>query len=516
MERAHAPTTIELGALLHDFRLSLVLIAGVTELTPLRPVQWVHSSELEDPTPFLTPRTVLLTTAARFDEASDQAEADAYVERLIDAGVSALGIAIGLHWDRVPLVFVRACDRLGLPLFRVPYATSFISIVQTAARLLDLETHARDTWLLESQRLVTNASLQRNGLGATIRETASRLGRWVAIADRTGRITEFAPRTAQASVNPEQVRRETRRIIERGVRASRIERATATGAPADTGSGLQLRALGRHSQVLGVLIVEDAGPPDQAERTLIGLVEALATVQLEHRTGLGEAEGMLRAAIVDLLIAGEIDLAERVAGRILTRIPRDPIVVFHHLEADGTAFADDLQSLDAARPGVLRAQTDSASIVVAEARHAAGVRRLLAQHGVPAGESERGTIAALADLMEQATLALAHATDGPVVFRAETHSGVFDLLRTHPDAAWRAEALIAPLTAHDALHTDALEESLRVWLRHHGQTSPAAAELGIHRHTLRARVQTAARLLNADLESPDARAELWTALRLRQ
>lgn len=56
--------TIELGELLHQYQLGLVLIAGTDETTASRPVQWVHVSELEDPTPFLTPRTVLLTTGA--------------------------------------------------------------------------------------------------------------------------------------------------------------------------------------------------------------------------------------------------------------------------------------------------------------------------------------------------------------------------------------------------------------------------------------------------------------------
>ena len=53
-----------------------------------------------------------------------------------------------------------------------------------------------------------------------------------------------------------------------------------------------------------------------------------------------------------------------------------------------------------------------------------------------------------------------------------------------------------------------------MWLAHHGQTSAAASELGVHRHTLRSRIATAAHLLQRDLDAPDSRAEIWTALRL--
>ena len=69
--------TVALSELLHQYTLGLVLIAGSDAHTASRPVQWVHSSELEDPTPFLPPRTVLLTTGARFAGIRDQQAADA-------------------------------------------------------------------------------------------------------------------------------------------------------------------------------------------------------------------------------------------------------------------------------------------------------------------------------------------------------------------------------------------------------------------------------------------------------
>ena len=509
--------TIELGDLLHDYHLNLVLVAGASDNAAARRVQWVHSSELADPTPFLTPRTVLLTTGARFAENSDQEEADAYVSRLIDAGVSALGIAVGLHWDRVPLILIRACDRLSLPLFRVPYATSFIAIVQTAARLLNQSANARDAWLLESQRIVANASLHRNGIGSVVREAAARLGRWVAITDRTGRITEFSPSSVRTEDINELVRTEAQRMLSRGVRAGRID-ASSEPLASDTtfSTGLQLRALGRSRQTLGVLAVEDQGIPDHAERTLVGLVEALATVQLEHRSGLGAAESALRSAVVELLVEGEIDRAERVAETLLTRVPNDPIVVLHYREPGVTAFADDVQSLDAARPGLLRATRETGEVIIAEAHHLQSLRDIFQRHRIGAGVSSRGRMSSLGNLIDQAALALAQADDRPVTFRAGEHAGLLELLRGEPDARWRADALLAPVREHDLRHSDALETSLRIWLTHHGALSPAAAELGIHRHTLRTRVAAAARLLRRDLDSPDARAELWAALRLAE
>ncbi|MBN9612931.1 MAG: helix-turn-helix domain-containing protein, partial [Actinobacteria bacterium] len=59
-----------------------------------------------------------------------------------------------------------------------------------------------------------------------------------------------------------------------------------------------------------------------------------------------------------------------------------------------------------------------------------------------------------------------------------------------------------------------LRHTLHTLLAHHGQRGPAAAELGVHRNTLRDRIHRIERLTGRSLEQPDDRAELWLALRL--
>ncbi|MFA5606706.1 MAG: PucR family transcriptional regulator [Leucobacter sp.] len=502
---------IELGDLLRQYALGLVLIAGSDDDTPARHVQWVHVSELEDPAPFLTPHTVLLTTGARFRALRGQSGADAYVQRLIDAGVTALGVAVGLHWDRIPIRLVSASDRLGLPLFRVPYDTPFIAIVQTAARLLEAGTRERDLWALDSQRAVTNAALHRDGLGAAIRETAHRLRRWVCVTDRSGRIIEFAPDELRTELASESIRREIRRLVERGVSAGRI------GGGSD---GIQMQTLGRRGQVLGVLVAQDDGAPDTAERTLLGLVAALATSQLEYRAGLDSAQLTLREAIVELLFAGEVALAKRLGAGSLDRFPTGPIVVarFHSNEELSPELVDDLRSLDASTPGLFVATHAGASIVIAESRHAHALRRQFHNHRTAAGISQRGELDALPSLLAQADRAHDHAVtiaaESPIDYLPSLHEGILHLLDQHPDASQQAESLLAPIRAHDRKHADTVERSLLVWLSHHGRTSSAAEELGVHRHTLTARIRTAAELLQLDLDAPDSRAEIWTAMRL--
>ncbi|MDP3891989.1 helix-turn-helix domain-containing protein, partial [Nocardioides sp.] len=54
----------------------------------------------------------------------------------------------------------------------------------------------------------------------------------------------------------------------------------------------------------------------------------------------------------------------------------------------------------------------------------------------------------------------------------------------------------------------------RVWLENNGQWDPAAAQLGVHRHTLRHRIRRAEQLLDRPIDSPSTRAELWLALQV--
>lgn len=388
---------IDLDVLLRDYLLGLVLIAGggTGDDTVDRPVQWVHSSDLIDPSPFLTPRTVLLTTGAQFGDDLEPATATAYVRRLLGVGVTALGIAIGIQWDRIPPSLIDACDQLELPLFRVPYDTPFIAVVRTAARLIEAESHTTEPW-------------------------------------------------------------------------------------------------GR-----------EQGPPG----SLLGKRQNLAAV-----------EQAVRIAVLQLLVAHQRELAEQIAATLLPRLPRGEIAV---LSLSGPFAPRVLPGLNPhmnEQAGVFSARQGERITIIAERAEVSALRNLLSQFEIAAGVSEHGSLSALTELLAQAEraneLARLRGESEPIAYRPEMHAGVMQLLQGSPEAKRRAAGLLSPLRRHDERHADELERSITVWLAHHGQTSPASVELGVHRHTLRARVQTAASLLQQDLDSPDARAELWAALQL--
>lgn len=392
------PSTIELDALLRDYLLGLVLISGGGSPESY-PVQWVHVSDLVDPSPFLTPRTVILTTGRQFETPLEQEDADQYVQRLRQAGTTALGVGVGVQWDRIPPSLIEASERAQLPLFRVPYDTPFLAVVRTAARLIEAQAHADASW-------------GREQFGS-------------------------------------------------------------------------LSSLGR-------------------------------------RQNLTAAENAARYAVLELLRGDRRELAEQVASAFLPRLPRGQVSVISAPEATPPRALQELTPLITDQPGVFSSHTlgpaQGSLVILSEHNQLPAIRRVLVKHMIPCGISERGSVADVHQLMEQAERAAelaSHDPDaGPISYRPEMHAGVLQLLQKSPEALRRARGLLAPLALHDTKHQDQLEQSLSVWLAHHGHTSAAASELGIHRHTLRTRVGTAASLLGRDLDDPNIRAELWAAMKI--
>src|SRR3712207_9344597 len=93
------------------------------------PVRWVHISELEDPTPWLSGGELLLTTGMQLTEPARQRE---YVARLARHGLAGLGLGTGIVHDAVPEALAAAAEEHGFALVEIPYDLPFISVTEQA------------------------------------------------------------------------------------------------------------------------------------------------------------------------------------------------------------------------------------------------------------------------------------------------------------------------------------------------------------------------------------------------
>lgn len=155
-----------------------------------------------------------------------------------------------------------------------------------------------------------------------------------------------------------------------------------------------------------------------------------------------------------------------------------------------------------------------------EGRRGAATRpheRAAAAHGgdlVVGLSAPAGPIAA-ASAYRQAEQALSVARRRGRVLVEHEHVAAGSLLPLLADDAVRAfaDGMLRALHDHDATGRGDLVASLRAWLSRHGQWDAAAADLGVHRHTLRYRMRRVEEILGRSLDDPDVRMELWLALK---
>lgn len=469
-----------------------------------RPVRWVHSSDLADPTPFLADDLVLLTTGTQFVRDDDDDEFDAYVARLVERGIAGLGFGTEVARAGIPEGLARACRAQGMPLFEVPYSVPFIAVARANAETVAAQAYARRSWALSAQRAIALAALRPDGLGATIGELARQLDTWVGMYDAAGELVREHPVGALAAGSLRALHEEVGAVLRRSARA---------GSSLRLGDErFTLQTLGRGGHLRGVVAIA-AGALDREGRDVVTAVIAMAGLALEQHQRLGRARGALRTGMLHSLRTGDPALARRISRDVWGPLPGAPIVV--GLTDAAASASDALVELlelraDERRGGVFFGRGDDGIVVVVPAADEAILGEIAARFDVAVGLSAPTGYDGFAGALDQARSARDRGGRGLTRFGDITESGVLSALAT-PDGRALAGALLSPLVSHDAAHGTHLTATLRAWLAADCSHEATAVALGVHRHTVRARLAAAERALGRDLSSFPVRAELWAA-----
>jgi len=498
------PPSVRTVTELPGLGLRLVAGAGLRQ----RPVRWVAVSELEDPTPFLEGGELLLTTGMRLP-ASDTGVVVDYVDRLVRADVAALGLGVGLTHAEVPPALVVAAESAGLPLIEVPGPTAFISISKAVGALLAAEEHEGITRAFEAQRDLTRAAIAPDGAAAVAARLARHVQGWVLVLDASGTTLHAvsSPSFGASTDLPGWA------SAHRGDLADLRRRGLlASSALADADGAVSVHPLGVRGQVRGFLAVGTGGSLDRNRQSVVAVAVSLLSIALEQDEPGVLGGGQVRAATMRLLFAGAVpsELPLELLG--WGWIVDSPMRV---LVARGTA-TERAEVAHLLQPEHLVAGlvvVDTGSELVALLQDFGGGAELgrVDIGSFVAGGSSTVSVAELAKGRAEAAAALAGAHSPGVHWFGELAAdGMLGAL--DPVAARGvADALLAPL---DGRRAD-LVTSLAAWLARHGQWDTAAADLGVHRHTLRYRMKRVEELLGRSLDDADLRAELWLALRVR-
>ncbi|MFJ7019138.1 PucR family transcriptional regulator [Streptomyces sp. NPDC101117] len=546
-----------LASLVHHSALKLTVRAGADRLDV--PVRWAHVSELADPVPYMEGGELLLITALQLD-AEDPEAMRRYVRRLAGAGVVGLGFAVGVTYEEIPKALVDAAEEEDLPLLEVPRRTPFLAISKAVSAAIAAEQYRAVTAGFAAQRELTRQALTAGPEGL-LAALASQVDGWAALYDASGAVVATAPEWAgrrAARLTPD-----VERLRERPAPASSV-----VGGP-ENEDRVELHTLGTGRRPRAALAVGTAAAPGTAERYAVHSAIALLTLTTERSRSLQAAEQRIGAAVLRMLLAGQPDHARAVAGGLYGDLLDAPFRVIVAEAASvsaarvvdsGTRVAlskasaaalvvsadvgDPLGALTevvesaAARAGeavLVVPETETGRLVVlasdggaavsACAEYAAGLEaaRAGAVADRPGGDEDElvvglsapaGPIAAAAAYKQAGqALSVARRRGRVCVEHEQLASGsVLPLLADDAVRAF-ADGLLRALHEHDATGRGDLVASLRAWLSRHGQWDAAAADLGVHRHTLRYRMRRVEEILGRSLDDADVRMELWLALK---
>jgi purine catabolism regulator len=467
-------------------RLGLRVAAGGDGLG--NEITWLHVSELEDPTQFLEGGEFVLTTGLGVGELASSQRA--YVRRLAEHGIVGLGFGVGFGFSDVPPALVEEANRLGFPVLSVPYEVPFVAITKSALSQLAGEQLERLTRALEVNERLAEAVLEGRGLTALLAIVCGHLGCSLAVVDETGRVVAE--------------RHSGRRLSFEG----------ALDLPVSAAGG----------ELARLKAAREGGPFGEYDRLVLHHGQTALAFELSRRRAVSAAELRLAGDLLEDLEGDRLD--DREAERRMTAFGLDPTKRYAVLLAapatsdDSGPTGEELRRLVAdilersAVAYLSTARRDRADFIAEAATEddALALAATIADGtpGTRVGVGRPASGRALGRSLVEARAALDSVGARVASYR---ELGSVELLLSLPDAA--LEAYVDRVLG-EAGRSPTLIDSLAALLDSGCRWSEAADRLGVHRHTLRYRMDRFREQTGRHPDDAAQRMELWLALKARQ
>jgi purine catabolism regulator len=448
------------------------------------PISWVHVSELRDPTPWLEGGELLITTGLGLGAAA-RAQRE-YVRRLADHGLAGLAFGVGFGWAVPPKALADEAERLDVPLLTVPYEVPFIALTKAISSQLANAQLARLERALEVHERLAQAVLESRGAPALLAIVGDHIGCALALVDESGRVVDERHGARLAACE---------QVLELSIVAAGERLTLRAGKPGDEVS--------------------------EYDRLVLHHGQSALAFELSRRQAVSAAELRLAG---DLLEDLEHDrLEEREIARRIAAFGLDPETRYAAMLAVADSPGGRGEDVRAATAAVLDGRglrylsaprRDRAAFLVATAgeEEALALARevVAAAPGTRVGVGRPASGPALGRSLLEARAAL-DAGAGTV---ASYHDlGSLELLLSLPSAA--LEAFVARVLG-PASDNAWLLESLAALLDSGCRWTDAADRLGVHRHTLRYRMEQLRKQSGRHPDDPAERMELWLAVKAKQ
>ena len=483
--------------------LAIELVAGVDAAD--RPLSGASANEHADPTPWLRGGELLMIDGLELRRS--KRHIDAYVERIVKAGVAALAIGIGgeLPFAGLPRLLANACEIAGLPLVKVPSTTPYAQLSEAVYSRLTQERFGEAPMLVETQRALTRAAARPASSPSVVTTLARLTGLLVMLCD-----TEAGLLTASTGVatTPPVIAAAISEMVPRGLRGT---------AMVSAGDGyIRIQPVGADALRGFLAYGTEHGGISEYQGSAAAFAVWLLCIDLERQHVVRMLQRRPREEAAERLARGVTPAAAQQLLRPLG-MHADRVKVALAQPPPSHDIADAVSRLSDLIPEALVGRDRAAVLIIAPADLPELAGRLAAgAPGWPVGLG--GPVQP-----HQCPISLRQAQRG-VQLAQQRGGGVLDvmtlasarvLLEGVPTGMLRsyADATLRPVESADG--GELLLRTLRAWLAACGVADSAAAAAGVHRHTLRHRLQRVEQLTGRRLDNAHDRGELWLAFEAR-
>lgn len=485
-------------------------------------LRWVEPSELEDPTPYLLDGEFILTAGLPFlGDGGDGGNVEAYVRRLVGAGVGALGFGLEPYFDAVPEALVAACRRHNLTLVEVPKTVPFAAIGLEFSQLLESDNARVFRQLADTNRQLMRAVLSARPEHELLAALVQRVPVWALLVGADGRVRARA-HAAGGSTG-----------VEHSLLQPMLERLLSGSGPRVEMDGFEqpgsamvfghpLRST--KDANLGALILGADVALTPAQNSVVQSVVGLLELLVRQRTSGSLAPSQLATALLlhpESLATGgtrHTNALKDLLAQSLSSTRSAPLRVVQGIKVDSPEWpAGDSPVRELLQ---WRRLFDTKLVEITDYGFAA-ITRLKVDDSLLADIEKLGWRLVIGDPTELTGLAAAHQrvtslrsrvlSSGRSARVDEVTWSVTGLLGREAGSMLAAR-LLEPVLALEAERRDPLLAVLRGWLSENGSWDGSAKTLGLHRNSVRRQIGVLAELLDMDLNQAQVRAELWIAL----
>jgi len=487
-----------------------------------RLLRWVEPSELEDPTPYLPEGEFLLTAGLPFlGDGGSKARVDAYVQRLVEAKVAALGFGIRPYFDAVPDAVLDACRRHNLTLFEVPESLPFAAIGLQFSQLLESDNARVFRQLAETNRQLMRAVLSPKPEHELLAALVQRVPVWAVMMGADGRVRARGTSAGGSTA------------VDLSLLGPMLERLLSGRGPRvemdgfdQPGSALVVGHPLRSTKDanLGALVLGSDVPLTPAQNNVVQTAVGLLELLVRQRTSGSLAPSQLATAVLlhpETLATGgakQLNGLKDLLAQSLSSTRSAPMRVVQGINVEAPHWpAGDgpvrellqwrrmldtklVEITDYGFAAVTRLRVDDALLVDVEKL---GWRLVIGEPteltGLPAAYQRTSSLRSQVQ------------RDGRSIRAGEVSWSVTGLLGREAGTQL-AERLLAPILALEPDRRRPLLAVLHGWLGANGSWDASAKLLGLHRNSVRRQIGVVGELLQMDLNLAQVRAELWIAL----